>query len=32
MDYKRLIIELLDRIENENYLMYLYKLIKTFLD
>lgn len=31
MDYKNLIIELLDKIDNEKYLKYLYQLIKTFL-
>ncbi len=31
MDYKVLIIEMLDEIDNEKYLKYLYQLIKTFL-
>lgn len=32
MDYKKLIIEMLDKLENKTYLEYIYKLIKTFLD
>lgn len=31
MDYKKLIIELLDKLDNEKYLHYLYDLIKTFV-
>lgn len=32
MDYKRKIVEMLDKIHNEKYLEYLYKLIKSFLN
>lgn len=32
MDYKKLILELLDKLDNEKYLAYLYHLILTFLD
>lgn len=31
MDYKNLIIELLDKLDDEKYLKYLYQLIKTFM-
>ncbi len=32
MDYKGKIIELLSRIENQNYLEYIYILLKSFLE
>lgn len=32
MDYKKLIIQALDKLDNEKYLAYLYYLIITFLD
>ncbi len=32
MEYKKFIIEMLDKIHNDNYFEYLYKLIKIFLD
>lgn len=32
MDYKKLIIEMLDKLHDEKYLEYIYQLIKTFLD
>lgn len=32
MDYKKLIIEMLERLDNEKYLAYLYHLILMFLD
>lgn len=31
MDYKALIIKMLDELDNEKYLKYIYQLIKTFL-
>lgn len=31
MDYEALIIEMLDKLDNERYLIYLYRLIKTLL-
>lgn len=31
MDYKKLIIEMLDKLCDERYLEYIYQLIKTFL-
>ena len=31
MEYKKRIIEMLDKIHNDNYFEYLYKLIKIFL-
>lgn len=31
MNYKKLIMELLDKLDNEKYLKYLYQLIKTFM-
>lgn len=31
MDYKKLIIEMLDKLYDEKYLEYIYQLIKTFL-
>jgi hypothetical protein len=31
MDYKTLIIKMLDELDNEKYLKYIYQLIKTFL-
>ena len=31
MDYKKLIIEMLDKLCDEKYLEYIYQLIKTFL-
>lgn len=32
MNYKRRIIKLVRRIENEKYLEYIYTLLKTFLE
>ena len=31
MDYKTLIIEMLDKLDEERYLQYIYQLIKAFL-
>jgi len=31
MDYKKLIIELLDKLNDKRYLKYIYQLIKTLL-
>lgn len=32
MDYKKKIIELVNKVENEEYLKYIYILLKTFLE
>lgn len=31
MDYKALIVKMLDKLDNEKYLRYIYQLIKTLL-
>lgn len=32
MNYKKKIVELVNRVENEEYLKYIYILLKTFLE
>lgn len=32
MDYKKLIIEMLDKINNEDYLFKIYSFVKVFFD
>ena len=32
MGYKALLIKMLDKLDNEKYICYVYQLIKTFLD